>query len=343
MEYIQELQKFLQKQGFGSVKNTDGFLWIRENKTEVALMEIVPEPLPGQQVVSMEIREGRMKDIEKNLMIQAGKPVDRLTLVLYHEMPSREEIEEMTAWPNVWMVDWKQGRILVFERQRTDFQGLREKLEQMTADYVKEEQNESRREWKRLLQPVTLTLIAANVLVFFILSLLGDTEDAVFMGQHGALVWEKIMGEGEYYRLFTSMFLHFGPEHLLQNMLILLLVGTRLERVLGKMRYGIVYFGAGFIGALASLAFTLSSDPYTVAAGASGAIFGVMGGLLLLIVKDMIQGERRRIKDIGLAGILFMVAAAGSYGLFEAGVDNAAHLGGLLGGFLLTAITSIGL
>lgn len=343
MEYIQRLQQFLQKQGFVNVKNTGNLLWVREEKTEVALVEIVPEPLPGQPVMSMADRENRIQELEKKWMIQTGKKVDRLTLALYHQIPSREELEEITVWPNVWLADWKQGRILIFERQRTEFQGLREELEQMTAEYATEEQKESRREWKQLIEPITLALIAGNVLVFLLLSLLGDTEDAAFMGQHGALVWEKIMKEGEYYRLFTSLFLHFGPEHLIQNMLILLLVGTRLERVLGKARYGVVYFGAGICGSLASLVFTLASDPYTVAAGASGAIFGVMGGLLLMIVKDMIQGERRRIKDIGLAGILFMVAAAGSYGLFEAGVDNAAHLGGLIGGFLLTAIVSVGL
>ena len=141
--------------------------------------------------------------------------------------------------------------------------------------------------------------------------------------------------------MFTAMFLHFGADHLLQNMLILLLIGSRLERIVGKGKYLFIYLGAGLGSSLSSLFITLAREPYTVAAGASGAIFGVMGGLLFLILKDMIQGKRKRMKEIGLTGIIFMIVSALSYGFATTGVDNAAHVGGLIAGFILTGLLTI--
>ena len=99
--------------------------------------------------------------------------------------------------------------------------------------------------------------------------------------------------------------------------------------------------GAGLTGAVTSILFTLGSNPNTVSAGASGAIFGVMGGLLFCILADVIQKKRHRVEEIGLTGMIFMVCSALSYGFFSTGVDNAAHIGGLLGGFVLTMISRI--
>ena len=84
-------------------------------------------------------------------------------------------------------------------------------------------------------------LVLINVLVFAVLSFFGDTTNAEFMAAHGAMDWVDIVEKGQYYRLFTSMFLHFGADHLLQNMLILLLIGCRLEKITGKLAYFIIY------------------------------------------------------------------------------------------------------
>lgn len=135
------------------------------------------------------------------------------------------------------------------------------------------------------------------------------------------------------------MFLHFGADHLLQNMLILLVIGCRLERITGKLSYLLIYIGAGLTGAGTSIIFTLGNNPNTVSAGASGAIFGVMGGLLYCIISDIIQKKRHHVEEIGLTGMIFMVASALSYGFFSTGIDNAAHIGGLVGGFLITMIS----
>lgn len=179
----------------------------------------------------------------------------------------------------------------------------------------------------------TIILIAVNVAVFFILSLFGDTEDAVFMMQHGAMYSDFVIQDHEYYRLFTCLFLHFGIEHLLNNMVILGALGWNLELQTGKIRFLLIYFGSGLFGNVVSLIFHGAAQEYTVSAGASGAIFGLMGALLWVVIAN--HGRLGRLSG---RGMLVMVALSLYFGLSSSGVDNYAHIGGLVCGFLLALI-----
>ena len=179
----------------------------------------------------------------------------------------------------------------------------------------------------------TIILIAVNVTVFFILSLFGDTEDAVFMMQHGAMYSDFVIQDHEYYRLFTCLFLHFGIEHLLNNMVILGALGWNLELQTGKIRFLLIYFGSGLFGNVVSLIFHGAAQEYTVSAGASGAIFGLMGALLWVVIAN--HGRLGRLSG---RGMLVMVALSLYFGLSSSGVDNYAHIGGLVCGFLLALI-----
>ena len=117
----------------------------------------------------------------------------------------------------------------------------------------------------------TTVLIVINVAVFLILSMLGDTEDAAFMLQHGAM-YEPFITEGqEYYRIFTCMFLHFGITHLMNNMVMLGALGWNLELEIGKLRFIIIYFLSGIGGNILSLIAAISAGESAVSAGASGA------------------------------------------------------------------------
>ena len=97
-----------------------------------------------------------------------------------------------------------------------------------------------------------------KVAVFLILSAMGDTEDAVFMMNHGGMYEPLIVQEHEYYRLFTSMFLHFGISHLANNMLVLFVLGQRLEPAVGGVRYLLIYLLSGFGGNVISLGLEMS-------------------------------------------------------------------------------------
>lgn len=341
MDFINELQRFLAGQGFKRLQVDGGLLWIKDKEKRIELIEIIPEVLPGQNRMPVSRQEERIQKLENQLMIRFGKKTERLTLMLFRGLPDERTVEEITPYPNIWCLDQSGARVLIYENQRGDFHGMKARLEQFMDAYRTTEQSIGRKELRRMFRPVNTALVVANIIVFLILSLMGNVTDASFMAEHGAMVWADVVDKGEFYRLFTSTFMHFGVDHLAQNMLILLLIGSRLERILGSVRYLAVYLGSGIAASAASLFFTLARDPYTVSAGASGAIFGVMGGLLFLVLKDIFQKKRRRMEEIGLSGMIFVIVSALSYGFTTTGVDNAAHVGGLVFGFILTGILSI--
>ena len=179
----------------------------------------------------------------------------------------------------------------------------------------------------------TVALIVINVAVFFILTMFGDTEDAVFMLQHGAMYEPNIIEGHEYYRIFTCLFLHFGITHLLNNMVLLGALGWNLELEIGKVRFVIIYFASGIIGNIVSLFYDLTLEQPAVSAGASGAIFGLMGALLYVVIAN-----RGRLGRLAGRGMLVMVILSLYFGLTSTGVDNLAHIGGLVSGFLLAVL-----
>ncbi|MCI5868165.1 MAG: rhomboid family intramembrane serine protease [Dorea sp.] len=181
--------------------------------------------------------------------------------------------------------------------------------------------------------PCTVILVAINVVVFLLLSLKGMTEDGMFLLQHGAMYVPYITEKGEYYRIFTSMFLHFGFDHLLNNMVVLAAVGWNLEYELGGLKFLILYLLSGLGGNVLSAWWDIRMGEYAISAGASGAIFGVIGALLYVAIRN-----KGRIGDISGRGILFMIALSLYYGFSSGGVDNMAHIGGLAAGFVLSVL-----
>lgn len=179
----------------------------------------------------------------------------------------------------------------------------------------------------------TVALIVINITVFFILTLFGDTEDAVFMLQHGAMYEPYVIEGHEYYRMFTCLFLHFGITHLLNNMVLLGALGWNLELETGKIRFVIIYFVSGIMGNIVSLFYDLTLKQPAVSAGASGAIFGLMGALLYVVIAN-----RGRLGRLSGRGMLVMVILSLYFGLTSTGVDNFAHIGGLVSGFLLAVL-----
>ena len=179
----------------------------------------------------------------------------------------------------------------------------------------------------------TSALIIINIGVFLVLSFIGMTEDTMFMLEHGAMYEPYIVEGHQYYRIFTSLFLHFGIEHLLNNMVLLGALGWNLELETGRIKFLIIYFISGLGGNLLSLYMNIRADELVVSAGASGAIFGVMGALLCVVLKN--HGRVGRLTNRGL---FFMVVLSLYFGFTSSGVDNAAHIGGLVCGVAAAAV-----
>ena len=182
-------------------------------------------------------------------------------------------------------------------------------------------------------EPATMALILINVLVFIAVEFTGTSQDAWHVLEYGAAYTPYIIQNGEVSRLFTSMFLHFGIEHLVNNMLVLFVLGSRLERVIGKIRFLLIYLLGGIAGNVVSLLLELKTQEFSVSAGASGAVFAVMGAMIYIVIRN--QGW---LGDLSMRQILVMAAFSLYFGFASTGVDNTAHVGGMVSGFFLAVI-----
>ncbi len=180
---------------------------------------------------------------------------------------------------------------------------------------------------------ITTALIGMNAVIFVVLMMLGKTEDTYFILEHGAMYEPYVIEGHEYYRLVTSLFLHFGISHLMNNMVMLGALGWNLELEIGKIRFFLIYFLSGMGGNICSLIYHVKEGTYVISAGASGAVFGLMGALVCAALQ-----RRGYIGRLNKRGLIFMVILSLYFGLTSTGVDNAAHIGGLICGFLLQVI-----
>lgn len=179
----------------------------------------------------------------------------------------------------------------------------------------------------------TIGIAVANIIVFLLLSFGGRMEDGMYMLEHGAMYVPFVVEYKEYYRLFTCMFLHFGFSHLMNNMLTLVVIGWNVEMFVGKIRFLVIYFLSGLVGNLLSMAVDIWKQDYSVSAGASGAIFGLTGAMLCLAILN-----HGRAGNITKQGMIVMIFISLYTGFTSGGVDNFAHIGGLLTGCLVTTL-----
>ncbi len=180
---------------------------------------------------------------------------------------------------------------------------------------------------------MAIVFATINVTLFFLTEWIGETTDADFMIRMGANLPALSVQQGECWRWFTSMFLHFGFQHLLNNMVALLAVGYSLECEVGHWKYTLIYIGAGMTGSILSTYIKLHAGEIAVSAGASGAIFGTFGALLWVVIRN-----KGRYEGMTLKGMLFMIGMLIYYSVSEVSVDNAAHIGGLIMGFALCLV-----
>ena len=176
---------------------------------------------------------------------------------------------------------------------------------------------------------ITSVLIGLNVVIYIILNM--------FLLQNGVDIissfdnsWMAVKWNGEYYRIFTSMFLHADLNHLLNNMFVLFIIGKRYEESEGKFRFGLVYFLGGILASIASLSYNMILGNEVVSLGASGAIFALIGASVASVIKC-----RNKLKTISKRQMILFAVFSLYAGFVNTSTDNIAHLGGLIAGFII--------
>ena len=305
---------------------------------------------------------GQIPLIRAKIREYFGMPIDqdRILVVIFTPDPERARVLSVEN-PYCWIVDEREERLILYENQPSDFDGMRnvaERLHMEREDGPEEEGQEAagRRTWngynfqrrqsrwslKEELQWiflgqkkhfVTIGLVLINVLAYAYLSARGDLSQSHYMVSVGGMYPPLIIDKGEWWRLITSTFLHFDVSHLFNNMLILYFLGKWVEEALGAGRFAGVYLGSGILGAALSMYSCIVTGDMYVSAGASGAIYGLMGSLAVLILL-----HRGRFKGLSIQRMGFMLALCVYQSMTSMGIDTMGHLGGLISGVVLTML-----
>lgn len=227
-----------------------------------------------------------------------------------------------------WIFNRNNQKLIIYENQPDNFDGIKTLIE--NGMFIKEQK-------KKFSSYATASLITINVLIFIVMYykiyfVWGEQSKNVLINQVG-LFWPAVICGHEYWRLITSMFVHSGAEHLINNMTLLCFAGMLLEERIGHVKFILLYFISGILAGLVSMSYNILNEKLIVSIGASGAIFGIVGALACFIcfsktMKEHIKSTRLFI----FIGLSIYCGAGGS------DVDNMAHIGGLIAGFLMAWI-----
>lgn len=286
----------------------------------------------------------RMKERGIAFFRDHGKTeIHMLTLILTE---SAERAKRLCSEDSFcWIIDTRISRLIIYENQVPDFYGWKTALEEFMTDLSdcddrqeempRNEKGFNRDKWTReqiaKLPWVNICLVAVNVIVFLICTF---TDDLLY--NKGALGVTEIAGDGSYYRILTSMFLHSGVNHLFSNMIVLYYIGEIVEKKIGHILYAVIYFLSGIAGAVFSMGYELLTGSYYTSVGASGAVFGVEGAVLMLVI--LYHGK---LEYMTIGRLVFAIVFSLYCGFTAANVNNAAHVGGIIMGFASMAVIAM--
>lgn len=243
--------------------------------------------------------------------------------MIYQTMSEKESTEKLDQFIGFDMNIVQKDEEVIEER---DIESLRESTLSVSYQKSKEDQKIFSNG-----KPIfTYLFMALQVVVFFWLEMHGGSQNTQTLIEYGAK-YNPLIIQGEWWRFFTPIFLHIGFTHLALNTLSLYFVGIIVERIFGNVRFLLIYLFAGFAGSIASFLFVP-----TISAGASGAIFGLLGALLyfgILYPKLFFRTMGWNIIIILIMNLALTFTAPS--------IDSAGHIGGLIGGFLAAGAVSI--
>lgn len=269
----------------------------------------------------------------------AGAQADKTILlnIILTENPSRI-YKEVNVDPELeenfidihWLIDTVKNELLVPSKQIKNVIGLEKDIQNIIGnkENVRIKLNKVER-----LPILTFSIILLNCVIWGLLEFTGGSYDLNNLIRFGALYVPNILKYNEYWRLLTSNYLHIGATHLFFNCFSLYIFGSRLEKYLSRLKLFIIYTGAGLMGSLFSLVSNLLLANFSVSAGASGAIYGLIG---CIIMCSKLSGKAIDGLNAYVMGIFFILGMA--FSVISPNVDSSAHIGGFIGGLLLTII-----
>ena len=342
----EKLENYMQMQGFfplsSSAKEVTAMVKIENNFLNI--LQIID--FTKDYYLNPEQYKEIKNSMKKIFQDRGIENVHILSLFLKEDMEKGEDYIEED--PFSWEFDVNQMKLIIGENKQPDFYGMKGLLEKFINSYdtleekekqadavseeqIKEEEKKIRRKrlatyWKRA-PYVTISIIAVNIIVAVFCMWKPD-----IIYNFGSLLSEKVR-QGEWYRLVTAMFIHGGIDHIFNNMLLLYFLGEIIEKKIGKWRYLALYFLTGIIGNVMSCIYEMNSGNCYISYGASGAVYGLIGVLLYLVLV-----YREKTIKISIPAMLVMIAYCVYSSFAGENINVVAHLGGLISGMMLMFI-----
>lgn len=318
-------------------------IWLENKHSEYRVIRLVTKKIINEEQLEFDI--SKTKDIASQIKRKTFNPfMSILSIYLNIDEDVREFVSSTRNYKNIIIDNEKEleNNEIIMKSYKDivndiDYkeEGI-ELLTKITNDITKKniEENERLNNMYKQKKPiVTGILILVNIIVFALMYIIGKgSEDTDTLIKFGANIPALIRG-GDYYRILSSGFLHIGIIHILCNMYSLSVLGPTIEHFYGKFKYIIIYL---FSMIIASLFVMVFQNDYSVSAGASGAIFGLLGSLLYFgyyyrgYIGNQIIGQIIPVIIINLV-----------IGFISPGISNAAHIGGLIGGVCMSFMLGI--
>ena len=277
---------------------------------------------------------GDLRDFNNKILLDLSfnshKKVKILNILITpNGMFDDETLDIVKNLDGVWLFTEDYGKLYIFENQPSDFDGLYDVIDKQLVL----ENEKSNRTLKSMFGVITPILVLLNVAVYIACVYSSGGAGSIPLEYRLAVNVQAISEDGEFYRFFTAMFTHFGLAHLFGNMVILIALGARVENLLGKFEYLVAYIVTGLTSSVVSYFECLAHGTYDYAAGASGAIFGLLGILVAIAVKN-----KGRVKDLSLMNMIILLVLTIVNGQLSEGIDNVAHIAGFTAGIVVGVI-----
>lgn len=334
------LHYFITEKNYNPIilQGVENEIWLENLNADCQIVRIVSGYIHNEEQFDFDKFKTKriMKKIKKKTL-----SLNMKVLSIFVNLSDRVNLAENTIPNQLWVRANEEKELGKSEVISKTFPDLSKKLVytekgaelflKITQDINKHNQEDAKKVekvFKSKFPVITYALIVINVIMFAVPLLYGQLEAMVeTLCTHGPSI-----RAGQYYRLISGMFMHGSLFHIIFNCYALYVLGTQLESFMGKIKYIIIYFFSGLMGALFSIIF----NGNVASIGASGAIFGLMGSLLYF-------GYHYRVYlgNVIKSQILPLIVANLLFGLLMPGIDNAAHIGGLIGGALVTVAVGV--
>ncbi len=323
---------------YNDIRNYFGNQNFASSATSLSGFDIVYNKVGEEEIFCVLLNSAGGKVFNEELIrgvhgqLAKATPSENILFILVTNFVERDSSLAQIPGINLWLVDEYEQQLYIYETQPDDFydlkRGIIQAISETTSAKTKRALRSKNWPW------VTIVLIAVNVIVYLILAMNGNTESAEYMLSKGAAYGPAIFEHYEFWRLITCMFMHFGLMHLASNMIYLGIIGTTIEKGIGHLKFALLYMLSGFAASLISAAVYYFAGDFTVSAGASGAIYGLIGVVVYLTFKNRGRMSRKNMWFRVTTVLLFIFVS----NFLDTSVDAVAHIAGFIFGLILAVL-----